>query len=66
MVAYREFARGQDWRLQRPVTLYSLRQKFFSLVVLIVLDCRGEEVWENLLELERAELLVNNLPDDFV
>jgi hypothetical protein len=33
-VAYREFARGHDWRLQRPVTLYSLRQKFFSFVVL--------------------------------
>lgn len=27
MVAYREFASGHDWRLQRPVTLCSLRQK---------------------------------------
>jgi hypothetical protein len=27
-VAYREFAKGHDWRLHRPVTLYSFRQKF--------------------------------------
>jgi hypothetical protein len=27
MVAYRELARGHDWRLQSPVTLCSLRQK---------------------------------------
>lgn len=27
MVAYLEFARGHDCRLQRPVTLCSLRQK---------------------------------------
>jgi hypothetical protein len=27
-VAYREFAKGQDCRLQKPLTLYSLRQKF--------------------------------------
>lgn len=33
-VAYRELARGHDCLLQRPVTLYSLRQKFFSFVVL--------------------------------
>lgn len=33
-VAYRELARGQDCLLHRPVTLYSLRQKFFSFVVL--------------------------------
>ena len=35
IVAYLELAKGQLWRLQRPVTLYSLRQKFFSLVVLL-------------------------------
>jgi hypothetical protein len=35
MVAYRELAKGQDWRLQRPLTLYSLRQKFCSFVVLV-------------------------------
>lgn len=28
MVAYRELARGHEERLQRPETLYSLRQKF--------------------------------------
>ena len=28
-VAYLEFARGQDCRLQNPVTLYSFRQKFW-------------------------------------
>lgn len=27
MVAYLLLAKGQDWRLQRPVTLYWLRQK---------------------------------------
>jgi hypothetical protein len=30
MVAYRELAKGQDERLQRPETLYSLRQKFWE------------------------------------
>lgn len=34
MVAYRLFARGQACREQRPVTLYSLRQKVWSFVVL--------------------------------
>lgn len=35
-VAYRELASGQDCRLQRPVTLYSLRQKFCPFVVLFL------------------------------
>lgn len=34
MVAYRELARGQLWREQKPETLCSLRQKVWSLVVL--------------------------------
>lgn len=34
MVAYFGCARGHDCRLQRPVALYSLRQKFWFLVVL--------------------------------
>lgn len=33
-VAYREFAKGQLCRLHNPVTLYSLRQKFWPFVVL--------------------------------
>lgn len=33
MVAYLLFARGQLLRLQSPVTLYSLRQKFCTLVL---------------------------------
>ncbi len=65
-MAYREFARGHDWRLQRPVTLYSLRQKFFSFVVLALLDYEGMRTLLDVLELEGAELLVDNLPDDFV
>lgn len=36
MVAYRELARGHDWRLHSPVTLYSLRQKFCCFSVLII------------------------------
>ena len=41
MVAYRELAKGQDERLQRPETLYSLRQKFWFFIVEVVGD--GEE-----------------------
>lgn len=31
-VAYRELARGQDWRVQKPVRLCSLRQKVWERV----------------------------------
>lgn len=70
IVAYLELAKGQLWRLQRPVTLYSLRQKFFSLVVLLYqelvkLSLRGW-VWMHALEFEGAELLINDLPDNLV
>lgn len=66
-VAYRELARGHDCLLQRPVTLYSLRQKFFSFVVLenISFDLSRDSRFA-ILEFERAKLLVDNLPDDFV
>lgn len=70
IVAYLELANGQLWRLQRPVTLYSLRQKFFSLVVLLYqelvkLSLRGW-AWMHALEFEGAKLLINDLPDDLV
>jgi hypothetical protein len=46
--------------------LYSLRQKFFSFVVLNRLGLQTQARSRNILELERAELLVYDLPDDFV
>ena len=52
--------------MQRPVTLYSLRQKFFSFVVLWELEFAGEKGGGVLLELERAELLVDDLPDNLI
>lgn len=66
-VAYRELARGHDCLLQRPVTLYSLRQKFFSFVVLenVSFDLSRDSRFA-ILEFERAKLLVDNLPDNFV
>ena len=70
IVAYLELAKGQLWRLQRPVTLYSLRQKFFSLVVLLYQELTrfSWEVWvlTHELEFKGAELLINNLPDNLV
>ena len=39
-VAYREFARGHDCRLQKPVTLYSFLQKF----CVSVLQISGQEL----------------------
>jgi hypothetical protein len=48
------------------VTLYSLRQKFFSFVVLWKLEFSGAERVEVALELERAKLLVDDLPHDLV
>jgi hypothetical protein len=48
------------------VTLYSLRQKFFSFVVLWRLEFAAEDGAEDLLELKRAELLVDDLPDNLV
>lgn len=75
-VAYREFASGHDCRLQNPVRLYSFRQKFcsfvlslrekFILVSLVVLSLVNRLQVENSLELERAELLVDDLPDYLV
>lgn len=69
IVAYLELAKGQLWRLQRPVTLYSLRQKFFSLVVLLSRVSKivfEGWVWMHALEFEGAELLINDLPDNLV
>jgi hypothetical protein len=66
IVAYRELARGHDCRLQRPVTLYSLRQKFFSLVVLQTSELRPRVTSRNLLYLKGAELLVDDLPNYLV
>lgn len=59
-----------DWRLHNPVTLYSFLQKFWFLVVLSLkehCDCKISRSQQRLLLSESAyELLVDDLPDDFV
>lgn len=67
-VAYREFAKGHDWRLQRPVTLYSLRQKFWVVVlrkwIRIGVYCLETET--NALDFIGAELVIYYRPDHVV
>ena len=50
------------------MTLYSLRQKFCCLGVLVWVSGfdRGKPGGEDLLEFERAELLIYDLPDNLV
>ena len=66
-VAYLEFAKGHDWRLQKPVALYSFLQKFCVAVLL-----KQAQLGQNfrihvlLLDFVRAELLVYYRPNHIV
>lgn len=63
-VAYRELARGHDCRLQKPVRLYSFRQKFCVTVLegpLSELHV-DEDTRNNILDLVRAELVTDGGP----
>jgi hypothetical protein len=62
-VAYRELARGHDCRLQRPVRLYSFRQKFCVTVLRrpdkLHVD---KDTRNNILDFVRTELVTNGGP----
>lgn len=67
-VAYREFARGHDCRLQNPVTLYSFRQKFCVVVLFTSQLLKTSVVVSSFdsLDFIRAKRLVDDGPDHVV
>ena len=62
-VAYRELARGHDCRLQKPVRLYSFRQKFCVTVLGRPVELHVEkDTRNNILDFVRAELVTDGGP----
>ena len=62
-VAYLAFANGQEWRVHRPVRLYSFRQK---VCVTVLLRKIMSQLVEDLLLLKRTVACADNLPNNVV